>query len=110
MAKGKSSSGSGIATAAIYVFLVAVLGTYFLPIVGVNLPAFGRTSSQYQQMERIVGMGLGHQPKGWRVPFGADSKHHRASPPSRYASTIGVCPNRTAENPLPPLHEEKRGV
>ncbi|OGW85379.1 MAG: hypothetical protein A3C35_00880 [Omnitrophica bacterium RIFCSPHIGHO2_02_FULL_46_11] len=57
MAKGKSSSGSGIATAAIYVFLVAVLGTYFLPIVGVNLPAFGRKSWGVRDIVKTIPKG-----------------------------------------------------
>lgn len=42
MAKGKSSTNlQFVSTIAIYVFLIGALGTYFLPIVSVTLPAFG---------------------------------------------------------------------
>ena len=62
MAKGKSSSGTyGIATVAIYVFLVAILGTYFLPIVSVNLPAFGRKSWGVRDIVKSLPKGIGQR-------------------------------------------------
>ena len=42
--KVKSGGLHGIATVAIYIFLVAALGTYFLPVVSVDLPVFGTKS------------------------------------------------------------------
>ncbi len=43
MAKGKSNNNQ-ILTAAIYVFLIGALGTYFLPVISVQLPALGKKS------------------------------------------------------------------
>ena len=45
MAKGKSSKNlHQILTVVIYVFLIGALGTYFLPIISVQLPALGKKS------------------------------------------------------------------
>ncbi|MBI4358321.1 MAG: hypothetical protein HY584_03395 [Candidatus Omnitrophica bacterium] len=44
-------------TAAIYVFLIAALGTYFLPIVGVTLPAFGKKTWSVRDVVSAVPKG-----------------------------------------------------
>lgn len=55
MAKGKSIANlHQITTIAIYVLLLAVLSTYFLPIVGVNLPAFGKKTLSVRDIVKVL--------------------------------------------------------
>ena len=56
--KVKTSSNRGrLLMGAIYVFLIAALGTYFLPIVGVNLPAFGKKSWSVRDVVSAIPKG-----------------------------------------------------
>ena len=60
MARTKVASGPNIrslVTLFIYVSLVAVLITYLTPIVGVNLPAFGKKTFSVKDLVRVIPKG-----------------------------------------------------
>ena len=59
MAKAKIGNVQQIATAAIYVFLMGALGTYFLPIVSVTLPALGKKSWSVRDIVQSIPMPKG---------------------------------------------------
>ena len=71
MARGKSNPKlQQLATIAIYVFLVLVVGTYFLPTVSVNLPAFGKKSWSVRDIVRVIPKGMQKEEK--RKPLTAE--------------------------------------
>jgi len=62
MAKGKASSGANqVVAIAVYVLLIGALGTYFLPIMSINLPAFGKKSWSVKDIVNVIPKSL---PKG----------------------------------------------
>ena len=62
MVKGKTGSGANqIVVIATYVFLLGALGTYFLPVMSVNLPAFGKKSWSVKDIVSVIPKSL---PKG----------------------------------------------
>lgn len=62
MVKMKTSANFyQLATVAIYVFLIAILGTYFLPIVSVNLPALGKKSWSVKDVVKTIPRGVSRQ-------------------------------------------------
>lgn len=58
MPKVKSSGFTGVTTGAIYVFLIAALGTYFLPVISVNFPVFGMKSWSVREVARTLAKGI----------------------------------------------------
>lgn len=56
MAKGKGNT-SRFTSIAAYVFLIAALGTYFLPIVSVTLPALGKKSWSVRDIVKSIPKG-----------------------------------------------------
>ena len=59
MTKQKTGSNPNqVATVAIYIFLVAALGTYVLPIMSVSLPAFGKKSWSVRDMVSVLPKGM----------------------------------------------------
>ena len=55
MAKGKTKAGMyQAATVGVYIFLLAVLSTYWMPVMSVNLPAFGKKSWSVQDIVRAL--------------------------------------------------------
>ncbi len=62
MTKGKSGSNlNQIAVIAVYVLLIGALGTYFLPVMSVKLPAFGTKSWSVKDIVSVIPKSL---PKG----------------------------------------------
>ena len=64
MTKVKSGSNANpITTIALYGLLIAALGTYFLPILSVSLPVFGRKSWSVQNLVKAVPKNMFQQQK-----------------------------------------------
>ena len=58
MPKVKSAGLEGVTTVAIYIFLTAALGTYFLPVISVNLPVFGMKSLSVRDVVQVLPKGI----------------------------------------------------
>ena len=58
MPKVKSAGLEGATTVAIYIFLIAALGTYFLPVISVNLPVFGMKSWSVRDVVQVLPKGI----------------------------------------------------
>lgn len=64
MAKTKVGNVQQLTTVAIYVFLIGALGTYFLPVVSVTLPALGKKSWSVRDVVSVIPMPKGGPSKG----------------------------------------------
>lgn len=59
MTKAKvGSNNNQITTAVIYIFLIAILGTYALPVISVQLPALGKKSWSVRDVVSVLPKGM----------------------------------------------------